>query len=482
MKKELDIFCAMPLQAKKKGDKKTWSSTLSRNSSSVGMKFRPPQETPRELTKGRLPCAEAVSIQQVILMMLVHLCRKIIYGMDISYRVTIYVLGTLLLSVVSDYKTKSSSQGYFGRSDNFLNQWFVKLGWLWTFSVVGGFVYLTSHTFSCGRSHIVRNSLGRLAIASLAWWSLTALFDLIEHKSGLCELTKYRSKATCTQAGYAWKGFDISGHAFILVFSNLLMIEEGKAYLGWERIKDYLRNEDHNRVQVQENEKQSDTPLAKLKNEEFLYLRTEYPQRTPWVRLLFCLMAVLMTLWDFMLLCTVLYFHMMIEKVVACGVAVLLWFCLYKFFYNQVFSPGLPGSGIFKYCTWKDPKTTLKTPKNGWRCPASDCGQQSKWSSKDEVPKFMGMPLTALRGPREENPAGPEDLTEEEVLWRNSVLSAGDRRSSLSSGLNRGRDSLNDLRRGRSRSRSRSRSLMQGYKDLSALSKSSSSHINPVHF
>ena len=36
--------------------------------------------------------------------------------------------------------------------------------------------------------------------------------------------------------------------------------------------------------------------------------------RTPLVRLLFCLMAVLMILWDFMLLITVLYFHMMIEK------------------------------------------------------------------------------------------------------------------------------------------------------------------------
>ena len=32
------------------------------------------------------------------------------------------------------------------------------------------------------------------------------------------------------------------------------------------------------------------------------------------MRLLFCLMAILMMLWDFMLLITVLYFHMMIEK------------------------------------------------------------------------------------------------------------------------------------------------------------------------
>ena len=43
-------------------------------------------------------------------------------------------------------------------------------------------------------------------------------------------------------------------------------------------------------------------------------LRTEYPKSTPVVRSLFCLMALLMMFWDFMLLITVLYFHMMIEK------------------------------------------------------------------------------------------------------------------------------------------------------------------------
>ena len=45
----------------------------------------------------------------------------------------------------------------------------------------------------------------------------------------------------------------------------------------------------------------------------FVY-RFEYPVRTPLVRFLFCLMAILMILWDFMLLITVLYYHKTIEK------------------------------------------------------------------------------------------------------------------------------------------------------------------------
>ena len=98
---------------------------------------------------------------QVIVMMFVHVCRKIIYGLDVSYRICIYVLGTLLISVVSDYKTSAASRSYFADSENILNQWFVKLGWFWTCSVLGSFIYLTSSTFSCGRPEVVRKSLFR---------------------------------------------------------------------------------------------------------------------------------------------------------------------------------------------------------------------------------------------------------------------------------------------------------------------------------
>ena len=47
-----------------------WTSTLSQGAAggsqgSMAMKFRPPKETPREETKGKLPCAEATSVQQV---------------------------------------------------------------------------------------------------------------------------------------------------------------------------------------------------------------------------------------------------------------------------------------------------------------------------------------------------------------------------------------------------------------------------------
>ena len=53
-----------------KRSKFMWTSTLSQGAAggsqgSMAMKFRPPKETPREETKGKLPCAEATSVQQV---------------------------------------------------------------------------------------------------------------------------------------------------------------------------------------------------------------------------------------------------------------------------------------------------------------------------------------------------------------------------------------------------------------------------------
>ena len=51
-------------------------------------------------------------------MMFVHLCRKVVYGLDVSYRICAYILGTLMISVVSDYKTPTAKrlhtiQSYF---------------------------------------------------------------------------------------------------------------------------------------------------------------------------------------------------------------------------------------------------------------------------------------------------------------------------------------------------------------------------------
>ena len=36
---------------------------------------------------------------------------------------------------------------------------------------------------------------------------------------------RFRRKESCLGNGHNWKGFDISGHVFILIFCNLVIIE-----------------------------------------------------------------------------------------------------------------------------------------------------------------------------------------------------------------------------------------------------------------
>ena len=59
------ILATMAINKRDKKSKIIWTSTVSQSHGAVAMKFRPPKETPREETKGKLPCAEATSVQQV---------------------------------------------------------------------------------------------------------------------------------------------------------------------------------------------------------------------------------------------------------------------------------------------------------------------------------------------------------------------------------------------------------------------------------
>jgi hypothetical protein len=76
-------------------------------------------------------------------------------------------------------------------------------------------------------------------------------------------------------------------------------MEEAKALISWEAIKDHLRNEDHNRSNE---ENVSATPLDSLSAEQLLYVREKYEKFTPYIRISFVLMTMLAVIWDVMLM------------------------------------------------------------------------------------------------------------------------------------------------------------------------------------
>ena len=125
----------------------------------------------------------------------------------------------------------------------------------------------------------------------------------------------FGTKSECMKYGNNWSSIDISGHAFILIYGSLVLIEEASVFDGWESIHNHIFHENHARTQ--NDPKLSTNPLSGLSDIDFERFKSHYVQFKPFVRILFILIALLQLLWDFMLLITVLYYHRMLEKLLA---------------------------------------------------------------------------------------------------------------------------------------------------------------------
>ncbi|XP_077543075.1 acyl-coenzyme A diphosphatase Fitm [Haemaphysalis longicornis] len=290
----------------------------------------------KQATTGRKPLAEPMSVTQVLVMVGLHVCRRVLV-VEPRVKVPVY-LGVLLVgSVMCDFFPIPRS--YFSRKDNVFNVYFVKLAWGWTFTVVGLFVGVSSWVYCCADRAAVRRHLSRLLVGTVAWFVTTNFFVRFESYAGRCTVDKYGTQAACVKAGQRWISFDISGHAFLLIFCNLLIAEEARSFCGWERIGDLLRNEKYD----------EESPLKELSAERLRLLQDWYPRLTAYVRLLFVAMTCLSLIWDLMLVCTVLYFHSMAQKMCGGAIAILEWYVIYRVWYALPWSPGLPGKGPFKY-------------------------------------------------------------------------------------------------------------------------------------
>lgn len=179
-----------------------------------------------------------------------------------NLRIQIYFAGIVLCSILSlpdDYRIDKK---------NILNQWFVKLGWFWTSALI--LPLLFSRLRSDDREGVA-NALFRFITSTILWFISVNTFQFFD---------------TAT-------GFDISGHTFLLMFSNLLISSEMKL----------------NKI---EDEKNSHINIAS---------------------------RVLTILWDFMLLQTALYYHTMIQKLIAAIWASVTWYMMHILFYERLESP-----------------------------------------------------------------------------------------------------------------------------------------------
>lgn len=84
-------------------------------------------------------------------------------------------------------------------------------------------------------------------------------------------------------------------------------MEEAKALICWEAIKDHVRNEEHSRSSA---EGGPISPLDSLTNEQLIHVKEKYEKYTPFIRTIFIVMTFLALVWDVMLLVRALYWNL----------------------------------------------------------------------------------------------------------------------------------------------------------------------------
>lgn len=355
------------------------------------MNFRP-SSTQQEDRGGTRPTAAPSSVGLVLVTMLLHVCKKSLL-FDTRLKVAIYGGTIFAISLIAD--AVAMPRSYFSRSDNALNQYFVKWGWGWLLSVIVPWVALTAHTLGCGRRPILLRHLARVVLATVAWLAWTKLFNYIETTYGRCLNTRdvlLQTKAKCLQSGRFWSGLDISGHTFILIYSSLILAEEGASLVGWEGIKDLVMREEHTRSTPNEN---STGPLRNLSDGDLEFLKKAHRALTPYLRGLFVTMTLQQLLWDIMLVSTVLYYHIMIEKFLGGVAAVITWYVTYQWWYKLPKNGLLaPGDGLFKY---NEVKANVE---------ASGSGRTRRNTlNGSNQPRFMGMPIRTSQETVEPSPS-----------------------------------------------------------------------------
>ncbi|RXM95282.1 Fat storage-inducing transmembrane protein 1 [Acipenser ruthenus] len=240
----------------------------------------------------------------------------------------------LLLLRETENKASCLAEGYFLRS-----------GWGWTCLLTGGFVLLVSYSSTRSPASCLRH-LTRLLVASLLWKGALWSFAQVENATGSCFqpirseipeataaahrhsnypqgggasasssplllLRETENKASCLAEGFQWRGYDISEDTFLLTFAVLLVAEETAVFRP--------------------------------------YLSRGHPAGVP-LRLVFLLCSALLLLWNFLLLCVLVYFQRYTHKLLGGALATLCWRLLYHGWYKSGpcwYSPGRPGVGLF---------------------------------------------------------------------------------------------------------------------------------------
>ncbi|XP_018026323.1 acyl-coenzyme A diphosphatase FITM2 [Hyalella azteca] len=372
---------------------------------------RPPVEKGRWASKGTKPLPEQQSIKFIIGVIITHLCRKVLF-IETRVKITLYSLALFFGSLVFDFVPMPRT--YMSSKESIFNVYFMKIGWAWLIFIVGSFVYLTSATYGCGKRNIIQQHMIRLIIGTGMWGLMTKwLFVTLEQATGTClGKAAIDDKWLCVTSGFQWHSFDVSGHAFLLIYMNLVTVEEKNSRIGWGSRSSGAENgagsssaesgswsSSSGQNKTESDHSSAETPLRSLTNNEFSTFKEHYEVFTPYIRVLFICMTLLSLWCDVLLACTVVYFHTMPQKVVGGACAMAAWYITYRVMFKNQW-PGLPGDGgLVRYQGTKEkPKEVSQTKKK----------PVILTKNNQPVPMFMGMPLYGALKKDEKTPSNKD--------------------------------------------------------------------------
>jgi hypothetical protein len=242
----------------------------------------------------------------------VQIARKYMFW-NVARKALVYLGLVIVFSFASEIFPPANHY-YFVQKHNVFNVYGTKLGWFWTCLFVCPFIWFTSIVHHRSKTKALAD-LTRMLIATVVWYFCTAFFVWFARFRGWCHGVDGALRDECALQGGKWvPGFDISGHAFILVYSVLLMSEEAAAFRNW--------------------------PSTPHSSPQHLPSKTDfdnYKASTKIIQALFVGLFVLHLIWDVQLLVTSLYYHTPYHKLAGAVIAVFAWYFTYRLWYPKAF-------------------------------------------------------------------------------------------------------------------------------------------------
>ena len=263
-----------------------------------------------------------------------RMSRKIM-SVRAEYKLAFYMVLVFMGSLFSELSTPKKLI-FLQRIARPLNTFVIRFGFGWVMTLLIPLVIVTTRIYSKNSNVTILGNLFRLIINGFVWFVATSVFVWYYASQGMCLVVEQTNQThtavknllfnECKRQGHHWTGFDISGHTFLLIFCNLILIEEIKV----TRIIDRIALQTVPSVTTE-----SDFQLNQAMSKKDRLI----------IQIIVCLVGLTAISYDYVLLITVFYYHTVLEKMLALLTASICWYLCYRVLYPKIsMSPGTGAS------------------------------------------------------------------------------------------------------------------------------------------